>query len=90
MRQIGEDTLELYRVTNATKKKTNGVEMLLFIMSHNRGRMVTSMALKGNKLKTEAKFSILMENITFLQIYCFRKFMFFIFNFSFKTCIKKS
>lgn len=51
MRQIGEDTLELYRVTNATKKKkTNGVEMLLFIMSHNRGRMVTSMALKGNKL----------------------------------------
>lgn len=49
MRQIGEDKPELYRVTNVTKK-TNGVEMLLFIMSLNRGRMVTSMALNGNKL----------------------------------------
>ena len=50
MRQIRKDTLELYRVMNVIKK-TNGVEMLLFVMSHNRGRMVTSMALKGNKFK---------------------------------------
>lgn len=49
MRQIREDILELYRVMNVIKK-TNGVEMLLFVMSYNRGRMVTSMALKGNKL----------------------------------------
>lgn len=49
MRQIREDTLELYRVMNVIRK-TNGVEMLLFVMSHNRRRIVTSMALKGNKL----------------------------------------
>lgn len=40
MRQIREDTPELYTVMNVVKE-TNGVEVLLFVMSHNTGGMVT-------------------------------------------------
>lgn len=43
MRQIREDTPELYTVMNVVKK-TNGVEVFLFVTSHKRRRMVISMA----------------------------------------------
>lgn len=48
MRQIREDTPELYTVMNVVKK-TNGVEVFLFVTSHERQRMVISMALKCNR-----------------------------------------